>query len=290
LPEVSVIMGDDTRFLIQNADDETVKGFGDEWSRFDQKDLSPQQRQQIFDDYFSRFPWSELPPDAEGADIGCGSGRWALVVAPRVGKLTLIDASGEALDVARRNLKNVKNVSFVQATVSDLPITKNTLDFAYSLGVLHHVPDTAGAIREVSIRLKPGAPFLIYLYYAFDNRGAGYRLLWRVSDLFRRVISRMPYGLRYVVSQIIAVTVYWPLARMAKTLAGAGCLPRSWPLAYYRDKSFYVMRTDALDRFGTRLEQRFTREEITAMLKTAGFDQIDFSDAEPFWCAVARKT
>jgi hypothetical protein len=51
-----------------------------------------------------------------------------------------------------------------------------------------------------------------------------------------------------------------------------GLLQRSWPLAFYRRRSFYVMRTDAFDRFCTRLEQRFTRMQITDMLRAADFD------------------
>ena len=61
------------------------------------------------------------------------------------------------------------------------------------------------------------------------------------------------------------------------------------PLAYYADKSFYVMRTDAYDRFCTRLEKRFRRGEIAGMLMRAGFREIAFSDAPPFWCAVGLK-
>jgi len=49
------------------------------------------------------------------------------------------------------------------------------------------------------------------------------------------------------------------------------------------------MRTDALDRFGTRLEQRFTKKEIKFMLERAGLEKIVFSDTEPFWCVVGYK-
>jgi hypothetical protein len=49
------------------------------------------------------------------------------------------------------------------------------------------------------------------------------------------------------------------------------------------------MRTDAYDRFCTRLEKRFTRSEIEAMLTRAGFADIRFSNSEPFWCAVGLK-
>jgi hypothetical protein len=68
-----------------------------------------------------------------------------------------------------------------------------------------------------------------------------------------------------------------------------GRLPASWPLAWYRDKSLYVMRTDAYDRFCTRLEKRFSRTEVEAMLTSAGFGDIRFSTREPFWCAVGIK-
>jgi hypothetical protein len=49
------------------------------------------------------------------------------------------------------------------------------------------------------------------------------------------------------------------------------------------------MRTDALDRFGTPLEQRFTRAQITKMMTAAGLENIRFSDGFPFWCAVGFK-
>ena len=49
------------------------------------------------------------------------------------------------------------------------------------------------------------------------------------------------------------------------------------------------MRTDALDRFGTALEQRFTRQQIQVMMEAAGLERIQFSDLMPFWCAVGFK-
>jgi hypothetical protein len=57
------------------------------------------------------------------------------------------------------------------------------------------------------------------------------------------------------------------------------------PLSAYRNASFYTMRTDALDRFGTRLEQRFSRPQIEHMMAAAGLTNIRFSDKEPYWVA-----
>ncbi len=274
---------------MDNADLRTVDGFGDEWSRFSQEELTPEELEFMFNAYFRIFPWSTLPEGARGVDFGCGSGRWAKLVAPRVGHLMLLDASNEALDVARRNLRDRDNVSFEHASVTEAPVEDGSLDFAYSLGVLHHMPDTEGAIRAIGKKLKPGAPLLIYLYYAFDNRPAWFRRLWQASDLIRQGVSRLPHGARYGVSQVFAASVYWPLARTALLLEKAGKLPATFPLSFYRDRSFYVMRNDALDRLGTRLEQRFTKKQITAMLDRAGFDVPTFSDGVPHWVAWARK-
>ena len=85
---------------MSNIDPSTVSSFGDEWSRFDQTAMSASEAQKIFDEYFVLFPWGDLPPEGEGFDMGCGSGRWARLVAPRVGRLHCIDPS-DAIEVAR---------------------------------------------------------------------------------------------------------------------------------------------------------------------------------------------
>ena len=275
----------------KNTDRATVEGFGREWATFTQSasDFADEDRRAMFESYFSIFPWDALPPQSIGADIGCGSGRWAMLAAPRVGHLHALDPAAQALSVARDNLAGCGNVSFHHASVSALPFEDGALDFAYSLGVLHHVPDTAQAIRDVAAKLKPGAPFLVYLYYALDNRSAAYRALWKISNAARLILSRAPYPVQIAASSLIALLVYWPLARLAALLEKAGALPRSWSLAYYRHRAFYVMRTDAFDRFCTRLEQRFTCAQITDMLRAAGFDDIKFSETEPFWVALAIK-
>ena len=273
---------------MRNIDKATVDGFGDEWSRFDQSGLSDAERAQILGSYFQVFPWDRLGVDAVGFDAGCGSGRWAMEVAPRVGKLHCVDASDRALAVARANLREAKNVDFHHASVEDMPFADASMDFGYSLGVLHHAPDTAAGIAACARKLKPGAPFLVYLYYAFDNRPAWFRAVWKASDVGRRVISRMPHTLRFATTQAIAATVYWPLARSARMLERVGVPVDNLPLAGYRDRSFYVMRTDALDRFGTQLEQRFTREQIARMMTDAGLERITFADW-PHWCAVGYR-
>ena len=61
------------------------------------------------------------------------------------------------------------------------------------------------------------------------------------------------------------------------------------PLSAYRNMPFYMMRTDSLDRFGTRLESRYTREQIRQMFEQAGMENIVFRNGVPYWCVLGIK-
>lgn len=272
---------------MSNIHESTVRGFGDEWRHFDRVDVPDYAK--IGEDYFHIFPWDKIPTDAVGFDLGCGTGRWAQYAASKARTLHCIDASLEALEVARKNLGANPAVVFHHASVEAIPLPDASADFGYSLGVLHHVPDTAAGLRACVKKLKPGAPFLLYLYFAFENKPRWYRGLWSLSEFIRAFVSRMPHPIRFGISQILAVAVYWPLSRLAFVLEKLNMGVDSVPLAYYRDKSMYVMRTDALDRFGTRLEKRFTKDQINGMMLAAGLERIVFSDKRPYWVALGYK-
>jgi SAM-dependent methyltransferase len=252
-------------------------------------ELSDAEHRRMFASYFAVFPWEALPREAEGFDLGCGSGRWAELVLERVGRLHCIDPSEKALAVARRRLGACPGAEFHLAGADAIPLPDSSQDFGYSLGVLHHIPDTEAAMARCVAKLKPGAPFLVYLYYSFDNRPRWFGWIWRSTELFRHSISRLPFPLRKAVTTGIAAGVYWPLARGARLMERAGLDPETVPLSAYRRNSFYTMRTDALDRFGTRLEQRFSRAEIQGMMERCGLRDIRFSDAVPYWVACGRK-
>jgi SAM-dependent methyltransferase len=272
-----------------NVDPATVVGFGREWTAFDQSALSAEELEGRFRQYFRLFPWSELPSGPIGFDLGCGSGRWARYVAPRVKTLHCIDASAEAIDVAKRTLVDDANCDFHVASVDEIPLPPNSMDFGYSLGVLHHVPDTQAGIRACAKLLRPGAPLLLYLYYALDQRPPWFRAIWRAVNATRLLISRLPHRSKLWITSAIAALVYFPLARLARFLGHLGVEVDAIPLSTYRDSSFYTMRTDAFDRFGTKLEKRFSAPEIRAMMESAGLERVAFSAEPPYWCAIGYK-
>ena len=269
-----------------NLDSRVIKGFGHEWLRFTNEALSEAELCEMFDSYTGIFPWEDLPADAEGFDAGCGSGRWARFFAPRVGLLHCVDASEAALDVAREALSGHANVEFRHEDLSSMGLADGTCDFGYCLGVLHHVPDPAHALATCVAKLKPGAPFLVYLYYDLEGRGWLQRRLFNVATVIRAVVSRLPSRARGVVADVLATVMYWPLARTARLLEKAGLDPSLVPLFQYRHRSFYVMRNDSLDRFGTRLEKRYSKDEVRVLLEGAGLEKVEIADGPPWWVAI----
>ena len=266
----------------------TIKSFGDEWSRFDQLQLSNAEVSKIFNEYFSISPWMALPANAAGFDMGYNSEVWAKLIAPRVGHLNCIDPSS-ALNVAKQNLAPATNVSFYEALAADTPLRKSSQDFDYSLGVLQLVQDKVSAILNSFLVLKPVAPLLIFLYYALKNRSTAFRLLWRLSDLLRRVICKLPSTLKLLVTDGNFVLVYFPMARGGLLTEHAEPSVSSWPLSHHRHHSFYTIRPHLRNLFGTPIEQRFTRQETSDMLHAAGLRDVCFSEKMPFWCAVGNK-
>ena len=271
-----------------NRNQKVINEFGDEWKEFNFSDIEKNELIKSFNQYFEIFPWDQLPENSSGFDMGCGSGRWAQFVAPRVKKLFCIDPS-EAINVAKKNLDKFDNIKFLKETTEDCSIKANSQDFGYSLGVLHHIPDTNKALKDCAKLLKSKSPFLLYLYYNFENKPLWFRFVWKISDLIRNFICKLPQKQKKRICNLIAYLIYFPLSRLSNILEKIGINVENIPLSDYRSKPFYMCKNDALDRFGTRLEQRFSKSEIINMLKSSGFKNIKFSNKTPYWVCLAEK-
>lgn len=274
---------------MNNVDLQTVDTFRREWSMFDQTGVPLHDLETIFHAYFRLFPWEQIGKTSVGFDVGCGTGRWARFVAPRVAELHCVEPDRGIIAVAQRNLSGFSNCRYHEATANDMPIADQSMDFGYAIGVLHYIPDPLQALRGCVAKLKVGAPMLVSVYYALDNRPVWYRLIWRIIDCTRRIVSRLPFPLIRAVSFAIALFVYYPLARFALSLEKAALDPHWLPLSEYRHRQFYTMRNDSLNRFSNRLEHRFTRRGLAKMMEQSGLEAITVSTKVPYWNAVGYK-
>lgn len=271
-------------------DKKTVQSFGDEWEKF--SSFSETEIKNIGDEYFDIVDESILNSNSTVLDMGCGSGRWSKYLAPNVKFIEAIDPS-DAIFSATKLLSNVNNIRITQASSDNIPFNDETFDFVFSLGVLHHIPETQTALIDTVKKVKKGGHVLIYLYYNLDNRGVLYKALFKLSSLIRYIVAALPKWAKHIVCDFIAITVYMPLilvSRIVQKMIPNKSTYQKLPLAYYVGKSFNVIRNDALDRFGTPLEQRFSKKKIKQMMEKAGLRDINFSNNSPYWHAIGKRT
>jgi SAM-dependent methyltransferase len=273
----------------QNIDIDTVNSFGEEWTKF--SSFSEEEIKNAGDQYFDIVTEEICNSSSVVLDMGCGTGRWSKYLANRVKFIEAIDPSKAVLSASHLT-KDLKNVRVTQAGVDSIPFADESFDFAMGVGVYHHIPDTQKAVRDTVKKIKKGGYLLIYLYYSLDNRGGGYKFIFKMSTIIRKIVSSMPNRLKKITCDFIALFVYMPfvlLARFFKMVFPKGRVWEKIPLSYYHDKSWNIIKNDALDRFGTPLEQRFSKKELVQILESCGMEDVVVSDGLPYWHAVGRK-
>jgi len=277
----------------ENLDQGVIDGFGHEWAAFDYAETETAEALDAqFAAYCAPLDLGQFNPATSVAgDFGAGSGRWSSRLAPYFSLVYALEPSDGASRVLKSKFTNDAKIVVLQETVGANSIPVASLDLAMSLGVLHHIPDTELAIKDVSRSIKPGGIFLCYLYYNLENKPMYYKVIFKGVNIVRQVISASPQKVRRLSATVIAALVYWPLARLSKVLSKLGRDTSNLPLHHYADMPFVMLANDALDRFGTSLEQRFSKAEITEMLRAADFDlsTLKFSEIEPFWTFAVNK-
>ncbi len=261
-----VVMAEDRELFIfhidgNNIDKQVVNDFGEEWLRF--HDFSDDVISESVSEYFDILDAGLISKQTYVLDIGCGTGRWTKYIARKAGFVEAVDPS-KSIFAAAKLLKETPNVRLTKASVETLPFEDNTFDFAMSIGVLHHIPDTQQALKDCVRKVKPGGHFYLYVYYNLEGKGIFFKIIYQVATLIRKVISRFPLPIKRLACDLIAVVAYMPLILLTRLLRKVGLkkLAALLPLNSYHNKSFYMIRNDALDRFETRLEHRFSQEAI----------------------------
>lgn len=110
-----------------------------------------------FVDSLSFHPESKL----SALEAGCGSGKTSYSLSRRFESLTLVDASKEVLDYARKmhnKYDPLRETSFHQADLFDLPYEDNSFDFVWNIGVLEHYPSkhASEAVKEMARVVRAG--------------------------------------------------------------------------------------------------------------------------------------
>ncbi|MGD1100588.1 MAG: methyltransferase domain-containing protein [Terriglobia bacterium] len=232
-------------------------------------------------------------------DVGCGTGRFMELLA-RAGAETVGMDLSQAVEVAAQNLRSLPNCHFLQADALRPPFRPGTFDFAYSIGVLHHTPNTRRAFLRTAETLKPQGEAAIWVYPK-----------WRLVETFRYfpgqvnevlaqdVNYRIPLKWQKLVSKVAPVLDWTTEASSRLQRFFTTRLPSRWlyalchvaiPVYYlYRIPIFYPLRLltkiamhpdpewrvlDTFDWYSPRYQWKHTYPEVQRWFEEAGFENL----------------
>ena len=152
-----------------------------------------------------------------------------------------IDPS-DAIFTADKLIGPADNVRLAKASIDNIPFDDETFDFAMSIGVLHHIPDTQKAMIDCVKKVKIGGYFYTYLYYNFENREPFFKLIFLIVNSIRKVTSKLPMKLKKIICDIIAVLVYMPVVLFGRflKLIGLKKLADKLSLSHYQETNFFL--------------------------------------------------
>lgn len=184
------VVGDIPRFV----SDQHLQSFGDQWNRFD---VAHDDEDRATFQAKTGMPLGELR-GLRILDAGCGGGRYSKICAEAGAEVTAIDHS-LAVDKACRLCEGLDNVKFVQADLKQLPLERESFDFVFSIGVMHHDADTRSVFDAVAPMVKPGGRYSVWLY----RRNQWWQEL--INSGLRAGTRRMPQGLLRALCHVGAV-------------------------------------------------------------------------------------
>jgi uncharacterized protein YbaR (Trm112 family)/SAM-dependent methyltransferase len=248
------------------AEARTIDSYSYQWRKF--KQMFPHWEQVFLD---SIKPMTrDFFKGKVGLDGGCGFGRSLYYAAGYGAEMIGLDLS-EAIEAARENTAAFANVHLVQGDIFHPPVRRRSLDFVYSIGVLHHLPDPKGGFLSLTRLLKPGAPMFIWVYL----RGRGRQIA--AFTLMRAVSTRLPLRLLDLLCLGLAAGQWLLLLgpyRLLKRFRATARLADRIPFTLYARYPFRVLHTDWVDGLSVPLQRYYRSHEVARWYEEAGIQRI----------------
>jgi SAM-dependent methyltransferase len=263
----------------------TRESFGYQWTQFSEMVIDFREN---FLNYIRPLDESFFPGKL-GLDLGCGFGRHIYNAATFGAEMIGVDIS-DAIESTRANTKHLPNVHLVQADVYHLPIRPGVLDFAYSIGVLHHLPDPEAAFRCLVPLVKPGGSVFVWVY-------SKSRSFWNAClETVRAVTTRLPKRVQKGISLGAALVDYGGFVgpyKVAASVPGLNAVVGRLPLQRLRLYSAYpfqVVYADWFDRLAAPIRFYYDGKDMEGWLTRASLTRHTVSPTGLFgWRAYGER-
>lgn len=260
-------------------DSRTIKDFAEQWLRYPDNE-GYYGSLELFSDILSPFLKPEELRGCNVAEIGSGVGRIVNMILKAGANHVIAVEPSEAIEILRRNILEPERVTCLRVTGDKLPSSPN-VDYVFSIGVLHHIPDPKPAVEAAFRALRPGGRFLIWLY---GKEGNGlYLALLRMLRIFTK---RLPH---YVLASLVEI-IYWPLVLYLLICRVLPLPLRGYMRSVLEKMSPEKRRLIIYDQLNPTYAKYYTRQEAERLLVDRKFEDVRVHHRHGYsWTAIGTK-
>jgi SAM-dependent methyltransferase len=263
----------------------TINDFGDQWTRFVSNDGFYGSKELFADIVGPAIGLDELV-GKKVLDVGSGTGRIvSMLIAAGADHVTAVEPS-DAFYALEKNVALIRHQTdqdvLCLRVAGDQMNLPYSYDVAFSIGVLHHIPDPDPVMRKVHAALVPGGKFVVWLY---GKEGNGLYLF--IIEPLRKLTQYLPHpvlmGIVWVLYPILLL--YRQVCRLVKL-----------PLSDYIVNVLFRMapekrRLVIYDQLNPAYAKYYTENEAADLMRRAGFSGVSVLSRRGYsWIAVGEKS
>ena len=262
-------------------DDEnkTINDFGRQWSIYrDNEGFYGSMK--LFSDIISPFLNADKIMDCRVAEIGSGTGRIVNMLLEAGAKYVVALEPSDAFELLCRNIKQPEKVICLKITGEELP-AYGDLDYVFSIGVLHHIPDPKPVVEAAFNALRPGGHLLVWLYGKEGNS-----LFLALVRPLRALTKRLPHFLLAFLVEIM----YWPLVLYIKLCHWLPLPLREYMLPVLERMSPEKRRLIIYDQLSPEYAKYYTRFDAEKLLSDGKFENVQIHHRHGYsWTVIGTK-
>jgi SAM-dependent methyltransferase len=258
---------------------QTIKDFGEQWLKYSDNE-GYYGSLELFSDMVDPFLKPDEIKNCFVAEIGSGTGRIVNMLLEAGAKHIVALEPSDAFEVLCRNIKHPEKVTCLKITGNQLP-AYGDLDYIFSIGVLHHIPDPKPVVEAAFRALRPGGRFLVWLY---GKEGNGLYLMLVLP--LRTITKHLPH---FAVAALVWI-VYYPLVSYTRL-----CHRLPLPLQHYLLSVFEKMspekrRLIIYDQLNPSYAKYYTKREAEKLLIDGKFKNVRIHHRHGYsWTVIGTK-
>jgi len=262
-----------------NNKEQTLKDFGDQWIRYRDNE-GYYGSLELFSDIISPFLKPEDIRGCEVAEIGSGTGRIVNMLLEAGAKHVIAVEPSDAFEVLRNNIKETEKVTFLKITGDQLP-PYGDLDYIFSIGVLHHIPNPEPVVEAAFKALCPGGHFFVWLYGKEGNE-----FYLNFINPLRLITKHLPH---FALAFLVWI-IYYPLVIYIHLCRRLPLPLRQYLLSIFEKMSPEKRRLIIYDQLNPSYAKYYTRFEAEKLLADGKFENIRIHHRHGYsWTVIGSK-